>query len=175
MPLNRPNTPVFLQSHAQKENPYVSSISHRPRGTLARCMDMNDPAINFLGKNPRHVKDVRAPLVGSNTGKKKSGKSISMVPKESRTAEYEFRKTEEEEVRVRGDRYKRPPPFRLGSRTGSSGTPVAGLNRLQFGGNRSQPLWSAISAPDERSPAVLVRLHVKAQMPYIAPYAPSWQ
>ncbi len=102
----RDDTPVYLQSHAQRANVYVSSIAHRPNGTLSRCNDVEDPARNILGNNPRYFKDVRVPLPGS-AGRRTEKKS-SMVPKEARAQGFEFRKLEVGPAR--GERFPSPPP-----------------------------------------------------------------
>ena len=67
----------------------------------------------------------------------------------------------------------REPPLRLGGRTGGEG--AAGAKAVRWKKTTGQPHWSTISAPDEASPAVLLRLKAKNNTPFGGPDAPPFQ
>ena len=148
---------------------------HRPHGTLAHCAHHLDPMSKVVAQDPRWVKDVRPPkppkqrprphAIPSNcrsidfrslpSDQAAHGNELAKTSTPSRREQIVLRRCS---TRSAVSRVPPPPPapFRLGGRSGGSGTPGARAERWAGGagepGMRGGGVGAAKRPPPERRP-----------------------
>ena len=119
-------SPAFLQSSRPGfgDNAFVSHVMNRPRGTLARCPEMND-AWARNGKPDRFKRDVRVihPAKAHQGRRRQHSEANShpRVPASSRAPDF-VRQVDDPGQALVERRLVAEPPMRLGGRVGGEGS-----------------------------------------------------
>ena len=119
-------SPAFLQSSQPGfgDNAFASHVMNRPRGTLARCPEMND-AWARNGKPDRFKRDVRVihPAKAHQGRRRQHSEANShpRVPASSRAPDF-VRQADDPGQALVERRLVAEPPMRLGGRVGGEGS-----------------------------------------------------